>query len=90
MCAYIGFGCPGAVGADELLRMGKRSLNIAQNGNSVAGMDVLPHCGSASSATHKKILLQLSPRKISDPASRRSGGGARDRRSAGCADGGAG
>ena len=26
-------------------------------------MDVLPHCGSASSATHKKILLQLSLQK---------------------------
>ena len=67
MCAYIGFKylLPGAVGAEELWEdVGKRSLEyVRKNGNSVAGMDVLPHCGSASSATHKKILLQLSLQK---------------------------
>ena len=45
---------------ETLEAVGKRSLEVVkQNGNTVAGMDVLPHCGSASSATHKKILLLL-------------------------------
>lgn len=67
LCAYIGFKylLPGAVKPEESLEeVGKRSLEyVKQNGNSVAGMDVLPHCGSASSATHKKILLLLALQK---------------------------
>ena len=40
--------------------LGKRSLErVQQIGNLAVGMDVSPHCGSASSATHKKILLVL-------------------------------
>lgn len=67
LCAYIGFKylLPGAVAPEEELEdVGKRSLEyVHKNGNSVAGMDVLPHCGSASSATHKKILLLLALQK---------------------------
>lgn len=63
LCAYIGFKylLPGAVAPGETLEaVGRRSLEVVKlNGNTVAGMDVLPHCGSASSATHKKILLLL-------------------------------
>lgn len=70
LCAYIGFKylLPGAVGAEERLEdVGKRSLDyVRKNGNTVAGMDVLPHCGSASSATHKKILLLLALRRELD------------------------
>lgn len=63
VCAYIGFKylLPGQVAPEETLeQVGRRSLEVVQRqGNTVAGMDVLPHCGSASSATHKKILLLL-------------------------------
>lgn len=63
LCAYIGFKylLPGAVAPEETLEaVGRRSLEVVkQAGNTVPGMDVLPHCGSASSATHKKILLLL-------------------------------
>lgn len=63
MCTYIGFKylLPGSVQPSETLEaVGRRSLEVVrQSGNSVAGMDVLPHCGSASSSTHKKILLLL-------------------------------
>lgn len=63
VCAYIGFKylLPGQVSPEETLeQVGRRSLEVVhRQGNTVAGMDVLPHCGSASSATHKKILLLL-------------------------------
>lgn len=63
LCAYIGFKylLPGQVSpGDSLEEVGRRSLEVVRRGgNTVAGMDVLPHCGSASSATHKKILLLL-------------------------------
>ena len=63
LCAYIGFKSllPGSVSpSDTLEGLGRRSLEyVRQNGNTASGMDVLPHCGSASSATHKKILLLL-------------------------------
>lgn len=63
LCIYIGFKylLPGQVSpGDTLEELGRRSLEqVRRSGNTVAGMDVLPHCGSASSATHKKILLLL-------------------------------
>lgn len=44
--------------------LGKRSLERASAaGLTGSGSDVSPHCGSASSATHKKILLMLALQK---------------------------
>lgn len=67
LCLYIGYKylIPGEVNpADTLEELGKKSLEfVRKNGNVVKGMDVLPHCGSASSATHKKILLLLAIRR---------------------------
>ena len=78
MCAYIGFKylLPGAVGADELLEdVGKRSLEyVRKNGNSVAGMDVLPHCGSASVPPIRRFCCSCRSRKISVSAFPQSGG----------------
>lgn len=67
LCEYIGFKymIPGTITPEETLESaGERSLEeVKKKGNTVEGMDVLPHCGSASSATHKKILLQLALQK---------------------------
>ncbi len=49
---------PEDMDADELEALGRRSVaRIAALGET--GSDTSPHCGSASSATHKKILLVL-------------------------------
>lgn len=49
---------------ESLEALGRRSLErVAVRGNQVPGMDVSPHCGSASSATHKKVLLLLALRR---------------------------
>ena len=55
---------PADMDHDNLEELGRRSLaRVAALGGNVPGMDVSPHCGSASSATHKKVLLLLALRR---------------------------
>lgn len=55
---------PGDLGSDSIEELGRRSLaRVTALGGNVPGMDVSPHCGSASSATHKKVLLLLALRR---------------------------
>ncbi len=49
---------------EDIIELGKRSLErVKERGNIVIGMDVSPHCGSAGSSVHKKVLLLISLNK---------------------------